>query len=122
MTCRALLERFGGKVPRTMEELTSLPGVGRKTANVVLSNAFGEDAIAVDTHVYRVSNRIGLARARTPEETEKQLMERIPKEKWSRAHHWIIRHGRQVCHARKPDCIGCPVLEWCEYPQKEIRK
>lgn len=119
MTCRALLDRFGGEVPHTMEELTTLPGVGRKTANVVLSNAFGVDAIAVDTHVFRVSNRIGLARAKTPEEVEKQLMEMIPKEKWSRAHHWIIRHGRQVCHARKPECGRCPVYIWCEYPGRE---
>lgn len=118
LTCRALLDRFGGEVPGTMEELTSLPGVGRKTANVVLSNAFGQDAIAVDTHVFRVTNRMGLVRAKTPEETECQLMERIPKDQWSRAHHWLIRHGRQVCHARKPECGRCPVFLWCEYPGK----
>jgi endonuclease-3 len=118
MTCRALLERFGGEVPRTMEELTTLPGVGRKTANVVLSNAFGQDAIAVDTHVFRVANRLGLVRAKTPEDTEKQLMTAIPKDKWSRAHHWLIRHGRQVCHARKPECGRCPALQWCEYTEK----
>jgi endonuclease-3 len=118
LTCRALLERFGGEVPHTMEELTTLPGVGRKTANVVLSNAFGQDAIAVDTHVFRVTNRLGLVRAKTPEETERQLMERIPKDQWSRAHHWLIRHGRQVCHARGPECARCPVFVWCEYPGK----
>jgi endonuclease III len=120
LTCRSLVERFGGEVPHTMEELTTLPGVGRKTANVVLSNAFGVDAIAVDTHVFRVANRIGLVQAKTPEEAEKQLMERIPKEKWSKAHHWIIRHGRQVCHARSPECGRCPVFLWCEYPGKML--
>jgi endonuclease III len=119
-TCRALLDRFGGEVPQTMEELTTLPGVGRKTANVVLSNAFGQDAIAVDTHVFRVSNRIGFVHAKTPEETERQLMACIPKEKWSRAHHWIIRHGRLVCHARSPECGRCPVYPWCEYPGKSL--
>jgi endonuclease-3 len=118
LACRMLLGKFGGEVPRTMEELTTLPGVGRKTANVVLSNAFGVDAIAVDTHVFRVANRLGLAQAKTPEETEKQLMKNIPQEKWSRAHHWIIRHGRQVCHARKPECADCPLVEWCEYTEK----
>lgn len=118
LTSRALLDRFGGEVPRTMEELASLPGVGRKTANVVLSNAFGQDAIAVDTHVFRVTNRLGLVRAKTPEETEHQLMERLPQGKWSQAHHWLIWHGRQVCHARKPECARCPVSVWCEYPGK----
>lgn len=120
LACRALIEKYGGNVPDNMEDLTLLPGVGRKTANVVLSNAFGVDAIAVDTHVFRVSNRIGFVHARTPEETEKQLMTSIPKEKWSNAHHWLIWHGRRVCHARKPDCVNCPVLEWCEYAGKTI--
>lgn len=120
LTSRALLEKHGGEVPRTMEELTALPGVGRKTANVVLSNAFGEDAIAVDTHVFRVSNRIGLVKAKTPEDAEKQLRENLPRETWSRAHHWIIWHGRQICHARKPECAHCPVLPWCEYPDKVL--
>jgi endonuclease III len=115
MTCRTLLDRFNGEVPRTMEELRLLPGVGRKTANVVLSNAFGEDTIAVDTHVFRVSNRIGLANAKTPEEVENQLMARIPKVQWSQAHHWLIWHGRLVCHARKPECHRCPLLEQCEF-------
>ena len=118
MTCRALLERYEGRVPETMEELITLPGVGRKTANVVLSNAFGQDAIAVDTHVFRVANRIGLARGKTPEEVEKQLQQNVPKQKWSAAHHWIIRHGRQICSARKPCCSQCPVLLWCEYGYK----
>jgi endonuclease III len=120
LACRALVERFGGEVPRTMELLTSLPGVGRKTANVVLSNAFGEDAIAVDTHVFRVANRLGMVQAKTPEETEKQLMACVPKKKWSQAHHWLIWHGRQVCHARKPECVRCQVLCWCEYMNKNI--
>ena len=87
-----------------------MPGVGRKTANVVASNAFGMDAIAVDTHVFRVSNRLGLANAKTPEETEKQLMRNIPKNKWSKAHHWLIQHGRRVCIARNPRCGQCFLL------------
>lgn len=122
LACRALLDTYGGKVPDNLQELIKLPGVGRKTANVVISNAFGEDAIAVDTHVFRVTNRMGLARAKTPEETERQLMANIPKEKWSRAHHWLIRHGRLVCHARKPECTRCPVLLWCEYPDKMLER
>lgn len=113
-TCRALIEKYGGKVPRTMEELTALPGVGRKTANVVLSNAFGTPAIAVDTHVFRVSNRLGLADAKDVFETEKQLMEAIPKDKWSQAHHWLIWHGRRVCDARKPDCKRCFLNDICK--------
>lgn len=116
--CRLLEEKFGGQVPQTMEELTALPGVGRKTANVVLSNAFGIPAIAVDTHVFRVSNRLGLADAKDAEKTEKQLREAIPEEKWSRAHHWIIWHGRRVCHARKPDCIGCFLNDICKYTKE----
>ncbi|MFO7274934.1 MAG: endonuclease III [Bacillota bacterium] len=112
---RMLLEKYGGEVPSTLEELTQLPGVGRKTANVVLSNAFGIPAIAVDTHVFRVANRLGLADAQTPEETERQLMERIPREYWSQAHHWLIHHGRQICHARNPQCSQCPLLPHCRY-------
>lgn len=113
-TCRIILERYGGEVPRTMEELILLPGVGRKTANVVLSNAFGTPAIAVDTHVFRVSNRLGLADSKDVFETEKQLMSVIPKNKWSRAHHWLIWHGRRVCDARKPDCSGCFLKDICK--------
>lgn len=112
-TCRLLLERHGGQVPATREELMKLPGVGRKTANVVLSNAFGVPAIAVDTHVFRVANRLGLARADTPEQTEQQLMQRIPKRLWSQAHHWLIHHGRTLCHARNPRCGQCPLLALC---------
>ena len=114
---RKIKEDFGGEVPMTMEELTTLPGVGRKTANVVLSNAFGVPAIAVDTHVFRVSNRIGLANAKTVEETERQLMENLPKERWSLAHHLLIFHGRRCCSAKKPMCETCPVREECVYHQ-----
>ncbi len=113
--CRDIVERFGGEVPSDRESLQSLAGVGRKTANVVLSNAFGEPAIAVDTHVFRVSNRIGLAEAKTVEKTEQQLMENIPRDKWSIAHHWLIFHGRRVCSAQKPKCESCTLTEYCRY-------
>lgn len=115
---RMIKEDFGGQVPRTMEELTSLPGVGRKTANVVLSNAFGIPAIAVDTHVFRVSNRIGLAHAKTVEETEEQLKKAIAKDRWSISHHLLIFHGRRCCKAQRPQCETCPVRKWCEYRKK----
>ena len=114
-TARALVEHYGGEVPADHEKLTQLPGVGRKTANVVMSCAFGADAIAVDTHVFRVSNRLGLADANDVLKTEQQLMEHIPREKWSLAHHWIIFHGRRVCTARKPACERCTLSPWCEY-------
>ena len=112
---RILIEKYGGEVPRTREELTALPGVGRKTANVVLSNAFGIPAIAVDTHVFRVSNRIGLAEANDVEKTEQQLMENIPEEDWSAAHHWLIYHGRLICAAQKPKCEECTLREVCDF-------
>ena len=115
MTARALVEQYGGEVPADHDRLTQLPGVGRKTANVVMSCAFGADAIAVDTHVFRVSNRLGLADAGDVLKTEQQLMQAIPREKWSHAHHWIIFHGRRVCAARKPDCAHCTLSAWCEY-------
>ena len=115
---RQLKEDFGGEVPRTMEELTKLSGVGRKTANVVLSNAFGQPAIAVDTHVFRVSNRMGLVTAKTVEETERQLMEVLDRDLWSEMHHVLIFHGRYCCHARKPACDSCPVREDCRYLRK----
>ncbi|MCR4707171.1 MAG: endonuclease III [Clostridiales bacterium] len=118
-TAKAVAERFGGEVPPDREELMRLPGVGRKTANVVLSCAFGEDAIAVDTHVFRVSNRLGLAAAEDVRETEEQLMRAIPKNEWSLAHHWLIWHGRRVCHARKPDCGGCGLAALCEHRDPE---
>lgn len=117
--CRIIAEKHAGQVPCTMEELTALPGVGRKTANVVLSNAFGVPAIAVDTHVFRVSNRLGLANAKDVETTEKQLMRIIPKQKWGAAHHWLIYHGRRVCHARKPACDECPLKALCRFAAKE---
>ncbi len=111
--CRMIREEFGGRVPDTLEELTRLPGVGRKTANVVLAFAFGKNAIPVDTHVFRTANRLGLADALTPEKVEEQLMQAIPEEKWSRAHHWLIWHGRRVCHSRKPDCEACTLKDLC---------
>ena len=114
-TAQILCERFGGEVPADHDKLESRPGVGRKTANVVMSCAFGADAIAVDTHVFRVTNRLGLADAPDVLETEMQLMRAIPKKKWSRAHHWLIYHGRQVCHARKPSCDQCTLAPWCKY-------
>lgn len=112
---RLIMLRHGGEVPGTMEALTALPGVGRKTANVVLANAFGVPTIAVDTHVFRVSNRMGLATANTVEETERQLMRVIPREDWIAAHHWLIFHGRRVCHARKPACETCTLRNDCRY-------
>ena len=116
-TARALVERHGGEVPADHELLTQLPGVGRKTANVVMSCAFGADAIAVDTHVFRVSNRLGLADAPDVLKTEEQLMMNIPKDALSRAHHWLIYHGRRVCAARKPACETCTLNPWCRYAQ-----
>ena len=112
---RLILLRHGGQVPDTMEALTALPGVGRKTANVVLANAFHVPAIAVDTHVFRVSNRIGLVHAKNVQGTEKQLMQAIPKDDWIAAHHWLIFHGRRVCNARKPKCEQCTIAPYCEY-------
>ena len=110
-----IVERFGGEVPGTIEELMSLAGVGKKTANVVYSVWFGGSAIAVDTHVFRVSNRLGLAKGNTPEKVELALNKAIPEEKWSQAHHWLIYHGRQICHSQKRACEGCPLAEICDY-------
>ncbi|MBC2581513.1 endonuclease III [Clostridium sp. DJ247] len=112
---KEILINHEGKVPNTMEELIKLPGVGRKTANVVLSNAFGVPAIAVDTHVFRVSNRLGIAKGNTPEKVENELMKNIARDKWSDTHHYLIWHGRQICKARKPNCEQCPVAPNCEY-------
>ena len=117
-TCKILVEKYDGQVPADIELLQQLPGVGRKTANVVASNAFGIDAIAVDTHVFRVSNRLGLANANTVEKTEKQLMDNIPKKKWSEAHHWLIQHGRKICTARRPKCDECFLTPYCLYYNK----
>ncbi len=112
---RDILQKFGGKVPGTLEELQTLAGVGRKTANVVYSVAFGGDAIAVDTHVFRVSNRLGLSEGKTPEEVEKGLMRAIPQKDWSKAHHWLIYHGRRVCHSQRPMCGDCALAAWCKF-------
>lgn len=112
--CRQLEENFNGKVPNTMEEITSLAGAGRKTANVVLSNAFGVPSIAVDTHVFRVANRIGLAHSNNVLETEEQLQKKISKNLWSLSHHLLIFHGRRCCSARKPNCENCVVAPFCQ--------
>ena len=115
---KLIVEKYNGEVPDKFEELIKLPGVGRKTANVVLSNAFGKDAIAVDTHVFRVSNRLGIADSKNVEETEKQLQKNIPKNKWSSFHHYLIWHGRKVCSARKPSCSTCFLNQLCKYYRK----
>ena len=112
-TARIVEERYGGRVPDTKEELTALPGVGNKSANVILAVGYGIPALAVDTHVHRVSNRMGLAVSKTPDQTEAQLTALIPREKWAEAHHWLIWHGRRCCDARKPHCPTCPVAALC---------
>jgi len=117
-TCRMLIEEHGSEVPRTRDELEALAGVGRKTANVVLNTAFGEPTIAVDTHIFRVSNRTGLAKGKTPLEVEKRLTKMTPDEFKHDAHHWLILHGRYVCKARTPICGECSIVEWCEYKKK----
>ena len=116
--CRILVEQHGGEVPRTREQLEQLPGVGRKTANVVLNVAFGEETMAVDTHIFRVSNRTGLAPGKTPYEVEMGLMKRVPREYLADAHHWLILHGRYVCVARTPRCWECAVIRYCDYQPK----
>jgi len=117
--CRDIVEKFSGQVPDNIADLQSLAGVGRKTANVVYSVAFGGDAIAVDTHVFRVANRIGLAKADTPLKTELQLMKAIDKSSWSKSHHYLIYLGRSYCNARKPDCDNCPINTYCEKRLKD---
>lgn len=117
-TCRILLQDHDGQVPQTRESLESLPGVGRKTANVVLNTAFGHPTIAVDTHIFRVANRTGLAPGKTPLAVEKGLLEVVPKRFKRDAHHWLILHGRYTCTARKPQCTQCPLNDICEYPDK----
>ena len=117
-TCRLLLERHDGEVPRTREALEALPGVGRKTANVILNTAFGEPTMAVDTHIFRVSNRTGLAPGKDVLKVEQQLLKRVPKEYLLDAHHWLILHGRYVCKARSPECAQCIVEPLCGYRQK----
>ena len=113
-TSRLLVERHGGIVPRDRAALEALPGVGRKTANVVLNVAFGEPTMAVDTHIFRVSNRTGLAPGKNPREVERELLERVPAEYLVDAHHWLILHGRYVCKARQPQCVQCAVSRWCD--------
>lgn len=120
-TSRILLEKYGGEVPQSFEELVKLPGVGRKTANVLISVLFDQPAIAVDTHVFRVSRRLGLAKGNTPETVEEELMKHIPKQKWSAAHHWLIWHGRLICKARKPECGGCPLREICPSFEYDVK-
>ena len=119
-TCGILVEQHDSEVPRTREELEALPGVGRKTANVILNTAFGEPTIAVDTHIFRVCNRTGIAKGKTPLEVEKRLVRLTPDEFKKDAHHWLILHGRYICKARKPLCGECPIVEWCEYKKKEL--
>ncbi|MBZ4195101.1 MAG: endonuclease III [Candidatus Contendobacter sp.] len=121
-TCTLLLERHGGEIPRNREALEALPGVGRKTANVILNTAFGQPTIAVDTHIFRVANRIGLAPGANVREVEDGLLAVIPEEFKLDAHHWLVLHGRYVCTARKPRCPECPVHDLCAYPHKsEVR-
>ena len=120
-TCRILIEQHGGQVPRTREALEALPGVGRKTANVVLNVAFGESTLAVDTHVFRVSNRTGLAPGATPLEVELKLLERVPAAYLGDAHHWLILHGRYICIARRPLCERCAVARWCDSAPPELK-
>ncbi|MFZ3084598.1 endonuclease III [Rhodoferax ferrireducens] len=120
-TCRMLVEQYGGAVPRTLEALQTLPGVGRKTANVILNVAFGEPTMAVDTHLFRVANRTGLAPGKTPYEVEMKLLKRIPAEYLVDAHHWLILHGRYMCQARKPLCWQCAVSAYCDFKAKTPR-
>ncbi len=119
---RDIVDKFGGKVPSDFAQLKSLAGVGQKTANVVSSVWFEADAIAVDTHVFRVSNRLGLAHANTPLRTEEQLKQAIPQADWSKAHHWLIWHGRKVCHAQNPACSACPLSDCCDYFQEKNKR
>jgi endonuclease-3 len=117
-TCRLLIQNHQGQVPNSREALEALPGVGRKTANVILNTAFGHPTMAVDTHIFRVANRTGLAHAKTPLAVEQQLLKRIPKPFLQNAHHWLILHGRYVCTARNPHCGQCLIREWCDFPDK----
>lgn len=120
--CEMLVNEHSSKVPSDREELVKLPGVGRKTANVVISNAFGQNAIAVDTHVFRVSNRIGLADSDNVHDTEEDLMKNIEENQWSKAHHLIIFHGRRICKARKPLCHECPLTDYCLYYKENVEE
>lgn len=115
-----LMEKYNGEVPRDRAALESLPGVGRKTANVVLNVVWGEPTMAVDTHIFRLGNRIGIAPGKTPREVEEKLLKVIPKKFMQHAHHWLILHGRYICKARLPECPRCPIRQWCEYEPKTI--
>ncbi len=117
-TCQILLDKHAGEVPRDRVSLEALPGVGRKTANVVLNTAFGEPTIAVDTHIFRVANRTGLAPGKTVEEVEQKLLRNVPVEFRLDAHHWLILHGRYICKARKPECAACPIRDLCDFKAK----
>ena len=119
-TCELLIEKHNSKIPTTREALEALPGVGRKTANVVLNVAFNQATMPVDTHIFRVANRTGLAHGKTPLAVEKQLMKTIPEAFRNRAHHWLILHGRYTCLARKPKCASCSIAAWCESPDKNL--
>ena len=119
-TCQCIIEQHSGEVPAIREELEALPGVGRKTANVILNTAFGEPTIAVDTHIFRVANRTGLAKGKTPLEVEKRLTKLTPDKFRQNAHHWLILHGRYICKARKPICSECIIVNFCEYRKKEL--
>lgn len=119
-TCAILVERYGGEVPRDRVALEALPGVGRKTANVILNTAFGEPTLAVDTHIFRVANRTGLAPGKTVLEVEKKLLRHVPREFRQDAHHWLILHGRYVCKARRPDCAVCVIRDLCDFREKTV--
>jgi endonuclease-3 len=119
-TCTLLVEQHDSRVPETREALEALPGVGRKTANVILNTAFGQPTMAVDTHIFRVSNRTGIAPGKNVLEVEKRLLRLVPKEFLLDAHHWLILHGRYICVARRPKCLKCPILDLCEFKQKEL--
>jgi len=119
-TCRVLVEEHDGRVPDTRKALEALPGVGRKTANVILNTAFGQPTMAVDTHIFRVANRTGIARGKTVREVEDRLLRLVPKPYLQDAHHWLILHGRYICRARRPLCGECPIVDLCEYPHKNL--
>jgi len=121
-TCKILVEKHNSIVPKTREELEALPGVGRKTANVILNTLFGEKTIAVDTHIFRVANRTGLATGKTPRQVEEKLMQAVPKKYLADAHHWLILHGRYTCTARAPKCGSCIINDICEYPDKDLSR
>lgn len=120
-SCRSLVESFGGEVPSSLEDLVSLPGVGRKTANIVLGNAFGQQAIGVDTHVFRVSRRLGLSAGSDPDRVEAELSAILPRKKWTEATHWLIWHGRRICQAKKPLCPSCHLFDLCPWEGKGLK-